>query len=111
MQKNQAKRSSDSKAPMSAPSVRPRELKGFMHDLANVRDERLDWLRKKHAALLSYRYHCYELGLYRDELRLLWHPADGVPEEEWVHFQAWLRTRPTAEPGEMICNRDRKSVV
>ena len=56
--------------------------------------------------------------MYRDELRLLWHPAPlegipgGIPDDEYQLYQDWLKARPNAEPGEMICNRwlDRSDV-
>jgi hypothetical protein len=105
MQRNHRERSSDYKNLIGAPEIRSQKLREFMQELANVRDEKLDWFRKKHRRLLLDRYHSNACALYRDELRLLWHPTQGIPEQEWRGFEDWRKTRPTAEPGEMICNR------
>src|SRR6202007_2576364 len=105
MRKNHTERSSEGRVPISPPIIRPERTRAFLHDLVNVRDEQLDRLRRKYETLLGGFYTSNELALYRDELRLLWHPTDGIPEREWKEFDEWLKIRPAAEPGEMICNR------
>ncbi len=106
MQNAKPKRSSSIAALISGPRLRPADLKLFLQDLANTRDEAesLDRLRRRSRALLMDRYSITQLALYRHELRLLWHPADGIPDREWKDFADWQRFRPNAEPGEMICN-------
>ena len=75
-----------------------------MCDLANTRDDSLERLRRSHKARLM-GYSINEIVLYRDELRLLWHSVDGIPAAEDQAYQDWLKIRPDAEPGEMICSR------
>ena len=120
MQRKRPKRSSDgSLSLMVGPRIRPAELKRLLRDLANTLDDRgsFERLRWDHRARLG-RYSLSQLAMYRDELRLLWHPAPlegipgGIPDDEYQLYQDWLKARPNAEPGEMICNRwlDRSDV-
>jgi hypothetical protein len=113
MQKKRPKQSSDdSLALMVGPRIRLAELKKLLYDLANTLDDKrsLEKLRREHRARLG-RCSLSQLGMYRDELRLLWHPAPiediprGIPDDEYQAYQKWLEKRPNAEPGEMICNR------
>jgi hypothetical protein len=113
MQKKRSKQSSDdSLALMVGPRIRPAELKRLLYDLANTQDDNrsLERLRREHRTRLG-RYSLSQLGMYRDELRILWHPAplegipEGIPDDEYKAYQKWLEKRPNAEPGEMICNR------
>ena len=80
-------------------------LRQFLCDLANCRDEKLDALRNKYKTMLTRQYAASELASYRDELRLLWHPVHGIPHDDFEAFEQWRKIRPTAKPGEMICNR------
>lgn len=111
MHNKQPKRSSGSSAALIAgPRIRPAQLRRLLRDLANSRDDGLDRLRSDHKAQLGH-YSLSQLGLYRDELRLLWHPVppeEGippVPDSEYQAYEKWLKARPNAEPGEMILNR------
>jgi len=83
------------------------QLKRFLCELANAREEasHYEWLHKKFPTFFAAWVTMNELILYRDELRLLWHPRDGVPVQDWREYEAWQKIRPDAEPGEMICNR------
>ena len=62
-------------------------------------------MREKYRVMLQGRYSASQLELYRDELRLLWHPIDDIPERDFDDWQHWRSVRPAATPGEMICNR------
>jgi len=106
MHNKQPKRSSDSPAALIAgPRIRPAQLKRLLHDLANARDDGLERLRSDYKAQLGH-YSLSQLGLYRDELRLLWpRYPEGIPNDEIESYQKWLKARPNAEPGEMILNR------
>lgn len=109
MQCKKTKRSSNAVllAGIKATNLNPSTLKNFLCDLANCRDERLDWLRGKHGAILKGRYSTiHQMANYRDELRVLWRPLPpGVPDKDFQEFEEWRKIRPKAEPGEMICNR------
>jgi len=112
VQTKKPKHSSDGQmaALIAGPRIRPAELKRLLRDLANTRDDSLERLRWDHRDRLGH-YSLNQLGLYRDELRLLWYPAPledipaGIPEDEYQAYQKWLEKRPNAEPGEMILNR------
>jgi hypothetical protein len=82
------------------------ELRRFMYDLANCPDQKLAWLQGKYRGLLRGRsYPDIRFARYRNHLRMLWYPqAKGVPSELLDHYEEWLKDRPEAEPGEMICN-------
>ena len=107
MHEAKSKWSSRLSALVSGPAVRPADLKRFLQELANVRDERksLERLHERFRPFLRHFTALSELGLYRDELRLLWHPTEGIPQAEWEAFEEWKKYRPDAQPGEMICNR------
>lgn len=106
MPTKRSKRSSALQTLTAAPRVSTDELRGFMCDLANTRDDNgsLGRLRRHYEARLM-GYSVNEIVLYRDELRLLWHPEEGISDPEYLAFQDWLKVRPDAEPGEMICSR------
>jgi len=97
---------------IAASNVRQARLKGIIWDIANTGDSResLQRLRSKHKDILG-RYPLNQLANYRDELRLIWHPVPveglpgSIPEDEFKNYDEWLKYRPKAEPGEMICNR------
>src|SRR5215472_4025296 len=106
MHEARARRSSSALlAAAKAAGLRASRLSEFLCDLANCRDERLDWLGKKYSRLLQGRYSSIHLANYRDELRALWYPAaTGIPHYLFERFEEWREDRPNAEPGEMICN-------
>jgi hypothetical protein len=106
MRPKRLKRSSVLQALAAAPRISAEELEEFMCDLANTRDDKGSLVRLRRTyeeRLMSYSIN--ELVLYRDELRLLWHPENGIPDVEHQAFRDWLKVRPEAEPGEMICSR------
>jgi hypothetical protein len=107
MQTDKPKRSSSVPVVISGPQIRSAVLKRFLYDLANTRDEAKSFerLRRRFRSFLTDRPSISQLALYRDELRLLWHATDGIPEQDWKDFEEWQKIRPDAEPGEMICNR------
>jgi hypothetical protein len=80
------------------------ELRRFMYDLANCPDQKLAWLQGKYRGFLKREYPEIRFARYRNYLRMLWYPAAGVPSEWLDHYEEWLKDRPEAEPGEMICN-------
>jgi hypothetical protein len=104
MHNDHTKRSSIARL-LTASDLSLPELQRFMFDLSNCPDEKLEWLRKKYRTFLKDRYFATQLATYRDELRLLWHSANGIPNKDFEEFEEWRKERPDATPGEMICNR------